>query len=413
MASADMTVRAATPGDVDRILELDNLCFPGGDTDRERAAPGEIEAGVEQARVTVVERDGVVVGFLQVDRPSARHVYIEALGVDPAAQGQGVGSALVDHFLGSIGPEAAPAAVSTVTSPRNLSMLRLLFDRGFIVRTVMRDYFGEGKDRFYCQLRMRHRFVDPDDRYLVPTHSLDQLYRLLESDHYVLTDVLQSSSTDSMMFEVSRFDNDDLADLQASESGSSIAFSTAVLAALTFLLAFAFASPRYPAGARVLLMLATLTSTGSMIVYANASGELARLRSNTFENYMKWGNLLSEYGGVIPFMLALPVTFRAVSDSYASALVVALLFSAALLAYELSNFSMLARYPRKARFLLPALVTSVLPVVGVLLSESTLSSWIWTTTAIVALAVRVGVALPKTLVEQRVGSDAARWQVRK
>ena len=399
MLLGEPAVRVATPNDVSRIQALDDLCFPSDDLDRERAVPGEIEAGVEQGRVTVVELDGVVVGFLQVDHLSDHHIYIEALGVDPATQGRGIGRVLADHFLASVIPNTA--SVSTVTSPRNVRMLRLLFDRGFVVRRVMRDYFGEGKDRFYCQLRMKHRFVDPDDRYLVPTHSLNQVYRLLDSEEYVLTDVLQSSSTNSMMFEVSKFDVDDLAGLQASESSSGLAFATAVLAALTFLLAFAFASPRYPAGAQVLLMLATLISTGSLIIYANASGELARLRSNTFVSYMKWGNLLSEYGGVIPFLLALPITFRAVAESYVAAVVVAVLFSIALLAYEFSSFSMLARYPRRALFILPAVASSALPIFAVTLPEGSISSWVWTATSILVLTLRVGIALPKSLVERR------------
>lgn len=408
-----MDVRLAGWNDLAKLKALDAVCFPEDDVDRERATPGEIEAGLQHDGITVVQDGDELVAFLQVDRPSDRHVYIAALGVRPSAQGGGIGARLLDSFLRSVDPEAGlVSSISTVTSPRNLPMLGLLLSRGFVVRTVMRDYFGEDKDRFYCQLRVRHRFVDPDDRYLVPAHSLDHLYRLLSSETYALTDLLRSPS--GPLFEVSRFDDDDLAGLQAAEASAGISFSTAILAALTFLLAFAFASPRYPDGARALLVVATLTSTASLIVYANASGELARLRSNTFDNYMKWGNLLSEYGGVTPFVLTLPITFNAVTDSENAGLAIAALFCGSLLAYEFSAFALVARYPRHWRFYVPAILTAGLPLAGVLLPDDPRWSWGWTTLALVVLLIRILVALPPTVAERLGNSDpSSRWQVRR
>lgn len=407
-----VTVRRAQRSDLNALLELDSDCFPESDVDRERPAPGEIEAGLEDGLILVAERGDVLVGFLHVDYPSDRHFYIAALGVHPEAQGRGVGARLLDSFLESRQSERVLASMSTVTSPRNLPMLGLLLSRGFVVRNVMRGYFGEDKDRFYCQLRLRHRFLDPDDRYLVPVQSLDQVYRLLDSERYVLTDLIRSPS--GQVFEVSRFDEDDLASLQASESSAGIAFSTAILAAITFLLAFAFASPRYPDAARALLVVATLTATASLIVYANASGELARLRSNTFESYMKRGNLLSEYGGVTPFVLTLPVTFASVTDNRAAAVIMAVLCSVALLVYELSGFALLARYPRTPRFVVPAVCTSLLPIAGVLLPAESAWSWAWTGSALAVLAIRIAVALPSDVAEQMTPADAtARWQVRR
>ena len=53
------------------------------------------EADVARGNVTVAERDGALLGFaaLSLDAPAE----LEALFVEPAAMGQGVGAALVEH----------------------------------------------------------------------------------------------------------------------------------------------------------------------------------------------------------------------------------------------------------------------------------------------------------------------------
>jgi hypothetical protein len=184
-----------------------------------------------------------------------------------------------------------------------------------------------------------------------------------------------------------------------------------MLASLTFLLAFAFASARYPDGARALLLIATLSTTASLIIYANASGDLVRLRSNTFDQYMKWGNLLSEYGGVTPFLLALPLTYASVTTTRPAAIGMALLFSAALLAYELSRFALLKRYPRTVLFVVPAVATSLLPIAGVFASDQGVWTWIWTSAVVLLLAFRVAIAVPSGASEKV--TIAPRWQFRR
>ena len=318
-----VSVRQADISDLGEVERLDAICFQPSDPDHQPAAPGELRAGLQARQCLVAELNDVVVGYIAHDAPSPDHIYISALAVEPGHRESGVGGALLDHFLRSLSPTTlVTTSISTVTSPNNLPMLRLLCSRNFIVRRQLADYFEPGSKRFYCQLKTRHMFTDPDDRYLVPVGSIASIGHLLDDDAYVITDVL-SMSWDAFVYEISRFDVDDIGSLQSDECAASISFQSAILAILTFLLGFAFASSNYPAGARAVLVFATLASTISLIIYANASGDLSRLQNGDFQQYMKWGNLLSEFGGVQPFAVVLALTFANVASTDATGAVVA------------------------------------------------------------------------------------------
>jgi ribosomal protein S18 acetylase RimI-like enzyme len=169
-SSVDL-VTVAVEYDLGEIRQLDELCFPPGDLHREPAAPGELERGIAAGHVSIVRRNGVIVGFLQYEKPLEDHIYISALGVHPDVRGQQVGRSLLQNMLAKIAESGKDPAVSTVTGPSNYAMLALLLSQGFVVRTIMKDYYGPGRDRFYCQYKVRTDYVDSDDRYIVPAHA--------------------------------------------------------------------------------------------------------------------------------------------------------------------------------------------------------------------------------------------------
>lgn len=393
-----LTTRIANSDDLQRLVDLDAICFPVDDPDHQHASPGELESGVALRQVTVAVDGERIVGFLHVERPSADHAVISAIGVHPDYRRSGLASSMLDGYLESMGSFVLEQiSLSTVTSPRNLPMLRILLSRGFVVRTFMKNYFGEERDRVYCQLRIRRPYVDPNDRYLVPVSARDEVESLLDTQSYAITNVLHTAA--DWLFEISRFDENDVTALQSNEYNAGIAFSTAMLSVLTFILGFSFASDRYPDGARALLVIATAATTLSLIVYANASGEIGRLRSRDFDLHMKWGNLLSEYGGVIPFILSLSLTFVEVTKNVYAGWLLAVGFSGSLLLYERSKFSMTTRYPARRKFRWPAYATSLLPSVSAATHASNASSWIWTAVAIVLLSWRIIVAAPSGIRE--------------
>lgn len=407
-----VSVRQADISDLGEVERLDAICFQPSDPDHQPAAPGELRAGLQARQCLVAELNDVVVGYIAHDAPSPDHIYISALAVEPGHRESGVGGALLDHFLRSLSPTTlVTTSISTVTSPNNLPMLRLLCSRNFIVRRQLADYFEPGSKRFYCQLKTRHMFTDPDDRYLVPVGSIASIGHLLDDDAYVITDVL-SMSWDAFVYEISRFDVDDIGSLQSDECAASISFQSAILAILTFLLGFAFASSNYPAGAWAVLVFATLASTISLIIYANASGDLSRLQNGDFQQYMKWGNLLSEFGGVQPFAVVLALTFANVASTDATGAVVAGGVGAALLLYEFSSFSYRDRYRRELRYTIAAIICAALPLAGVWTLDSETLTIAWTVVALAAFASRIIFYWPKTHTEAGQDHLGRRWRPR-
>jgi ribosomal protein S18 acetylase RimI-like enzyme len=405
-------VTLAVERDIDEIRQLDQLCFPPGDLYRESAAPGELEKGVGAGRVSIVRRNGKIVGFLQYEQPLEDHIYISALGVHPDARERQVGRTLLTNLLAQISASGKNPAVSTVTSPSNYAMLRLLLSQGFLVRTIMKDYFGPGRDRFYCQYKVRAGYVDPDDRYLIPAHATDHISKLMTTGGYVITSAITLPAGPA--FEICKFERDDFAALQSDECAASINFSAGALGAITFILGFSFVpSSSYPDDVRVLLIGAAVITTFSLIIYANASGELSRLRSNIFNHHMKYGNLLSEYGGALPFLVTLPVILASVTLNKWVAIATAVIVSLALFTYERSHFAIASRFRRTPFIAGLEFVTWSAPITGVLALSYLGVSWPWTVAISLALMLRVVIYLIRDPEESGRSTKNKRWTIRK
>jgi GNAT superfamily N-acetyltransferase len=148
----DAGIRVGTQDDVPALRRIDDLAFPLSNPYAQRAAPGEIEDGVAAGDIYVFDRRGEPVAYVHIDRRREDLVYVSGIAVHPDVQGQGLGSWMIDYFLESMGSARDEVPVVTITSPRNVVMLRTLFRRNFAARWVLRDHFGPGKDRFLCQL---------------------------------------------------------------------------------------------------------------------------------------------------------------------------------------------------------------------------------------------------------------------
>ena len=80
------------------------------------------------------------------------------------------------------------------------------------------------------------------------------------------------------------------------------------------------------------------------LVYTNATGEIARLKSNSFARQMSVANVLSEYFGVYGLVFATPVVVLGYSPDAMLSVAVLVVSSGALLFYHLAGFSILERY---------------------------------------------------------------------
>jgi L-amino acid N-acyltransferase YncA len=135
-----MTVRPMRSEDADAVLALYQAGLDGGNASFEPAAPSweAFDAGrLDAHRFVAVDADGRVLGWVAVTPVSSRPVYAgvveHSIYVDPAAQGRGVGRALLAALIAS----TEAAGVWTIQSgifPENEASLALHRACGF--RTV-------------------------------------------------------------------------------------------------------------------------------------------------------------------------------------------------------------------------------------------------------------------------------------
>jgi N-acetylglutamate synthase-like GNAT family acetyltransferase len=365
---------------------------------------------VRRGLVRVAESDGTLVGCAALEVPSPGHARLFLIAVRAAARRRGVGSLLLSEVLDLVptAPGAQPMISATVATTE-LDGPRFLLARGFLGTRVMRTGPGGGLVIHY-QHKARVEYVDPDARHLVPVSAAGQLVESLAPADHAVTGLVTLAGEPA--FDVARFERDDPASLQSGEAAAGIAFSGSLLAAITFLLGFAFSSGRFPDDVRLLLIGATFSTMFSLIVYASASGELARIRSNSFGRTMKWGNVLSEYGGVLPFLISLPVTYAQVGGDHWSVMVLAVMVSAAIAGYERSEFSIAHRFQRSWTEVALMVLTAASPSAGAALVVTGSVSWPWTACLAVVLAARTWLYLFRRGAEAGIGERRRVWQVR-
>ncbi|WP_433223977.1 N-acetyltransferase family protein [Dactylosporangium sp. CS-047395] len=141
-----------TVADADAVLAIYQAGIDGGNASFEHTAPDwpAFDAGkLPEHRFVAVDGTGSVIGWVAVSRVSARAVYAgvveHSVYVDPAAQGRGVGRALLDTLIAA----ADAAGIWTIQSgvfPENTASLALHRAAGF--RTVgIRQRIGRHADQ--------------------------------------------------------------------------------------------------------------------------------------------------------------------------------------------------------------------------------------------------------------------------
>jgi hypothetical protein len=331
--------------------------------------------------------------------------------VDGEARRLGVGGMLVDDFL-QLAERAHPGRqISVVTSPRNVAMIALLLGRGFTVTWAVRGYFGGDKDRFYLQYDVSLPEYDASQATVVPAAAAETVFSLLEQRSVVITRVLGGAQ--GPFFDVVRLDTEDRAALRANEASISVSESGAVVAGFTFILGLSFVIPDFSESLRVVLLLATVATTGALAIFANSSGNLARIRDNSFDRHMKWANLLLEFGGLYPLVISLTAVFvRADDRSFWISFSISLVVSAILAAYEYSPFSLSYRYRATWYLHVGVIATVLLPAAYAPLTLVTRGETVWTIVVAVVLVGRCTMHLVKGNAEsrrrRRVRSRAAR-----
>ncbi|MER6821831.1 GNAT family N-acetyltransferase [Streptomyces cellulosae] len=401
---AGWSTRAAGPADLGRLRSLLlESCQPS-------VIPSStvLERSVEQGLVRILESGGDLLGCVVTERPSPGHVRVAVIAVRSSARRQGVATRLLSETVNTSWASDTPL-ISALAGLGDTALTQLLLRSGFLGTRLMRGSGTRADVRIHFQYKSRVAYVDPDSRHLVPIGDHEQLNESLGPSDHAVTALVPLG--DSLAFEIARFEQDDPATLQSGEAAAGIALSGSVLAAITFLLGFAFSSTRFPDDVRLLLIGATFSTVLSLIVYASASGELARIRSNAFGKIMKWGNVLSEYGGVLPFLISLPVTYAQASNNPWTTMVLALVLSAAIAWYERSEFSIAHRFRRSPSEITLMVLTAISPTVGAGLVAANAVSWPWTTALVITLTARTWLYLFRRGAEADV-AERRQWQIR-
>jgi ribosomal protein S18 acetylase RimI-like enzyme len=149
-------IRPARPGDDRALVTIDRATW----TSATSPAPPPPEPDwrffderVEICDVLVAELEGEVVGYVRLGRrapvPASDHVLaINGIAVGPAAQGRGVGRALLDAAIAEARNRGGRKLTLRVLAP-NLAARRLYDSAGFVVEGVLHEEF-----------RLEGRYVD-------------------------------------------------------------------------------------------------------------------------------------------------------------------------------------------------------------------------------------------------------------
>lgn len=375
-------VRLATSADIADLYRLDQQAFQDKDVPALEAAPGEFEQGVSDGEVYLAEVNGEAVGFIHVETVADRRIFLASIGVDAAHRQVGIGGALLEAVIERA--RAQRSAIQTATDPRNLPMIGLLTGRGFLIADYIPDYFSTGQHRYILVADSDLDSCAVLERVLIPVDSPSNSVRVSEPEWYIRRIVRVGGRA---YYEHVRLGTSESRQLRPEEANSGIAFSGWMLTALTFLLGFALSTGRLGNDVRLILGAAVVLSLLSVLVYANALGELARLHSTRFTRSMELGNMLSEYGGIIPLLAAVPVALASVVDGWSGRFAIGGVGSLVLSGYLLSSFALWHRYQLRV-WSIPALLSlAVSPVAYVLLDRLAVPDFVWSLMVLVALAV--------------------------
>lgn len=156
MTAGELVLREMTWRDIPVLTALEPALF-ADDAWSEQTWWAEL-AGRPRRSYVVAEQGGVVVGYAGVDR-HGEVADVMTIAVAPAAQGQGLGSLLMDWLIDAARCGGAEHLMLEVRAD-NTAAQQLYFKMGFAMLTVRRRYYQPGDVDAHI---MRLHLETPDD----------------------------------------------------------------------------------------------------------------------------------------------------------------------------------------------------------------------------------------------------------
>lgn len=138
--SGDVRIRLARAEDLPALERLEADCFP---LDADASVLWDALRRPRTCALFVAERDGRILGDALVDFSRRGQAYLTSLATAPAAQGSGIGRALLAVCIRTAADRGCARIVLDVRAA-NAGARRLYETAGFSPTMTRRDYYGSG-----------------------------------------------------------------------------------------------------------------------------------------------------------------------------------------------------------------------------------------------------------------------------
>lgn len=369
-----MRVRPMDPRDAAECEAVDATAFDAPIPRQLFAQLAELWHGLS----LVAEVEGRLVGYVLCGQwvGSGADARVVSLAVAGDHRGQGIGSALLSQVQQGLVARGIMRC-DLLVDPDNAAQ-RLYVRHGFREQQRLVDPFGDGADRVRMVWDRAQGGAGGAAR-------------------HEAVDVMPQGVSDAAQHE--RLDADTLrSEAQVGTQFVSILFAVSAIGA-------ALAAGAGAAGASLLLLaLLLITILGSLLAalfYANVSGDLRRGRQEALVP-MRYGNVLSEYAGVLPLMAAVPLLAHQLTGQASAALLALVVTLVALIGYQTSGFDISRRFwlhqprwPMLPRLYWPLTAGNAFAVAAVTVADVWAQRWWW---AAAALALLLMLLLLQTIV---------------
>lgn len=138
-------IRKATITDLNKILDIENLCF-----DNEKFTRKQFLYLIQKAKggFFVAESNNLVVGYISIlQRSNSENLRIYSIAVHPEARGRQIGQKLIE-VCKEFAKEKELRHISLEVRTDNTAAIKLYQKNNFIIIGIIQGYYGNDVDAF-------------------------------------------------------------------------------------------------------------------------------------------------------------------------------------------------------------------------------------------------------------------------